>query len=210
MNLRERFHGLDKNRQALMLAAIWMLLGSLLWIWWDERTLPDVGGHWSSRGCETVRSVVGVSRLKRDLRLDESSWRLKVDFYGDADCTKGLFSVETEGPYRLGPKSFEPRDATLIRFDLGKLTLTPDAPEAAAKFDQARCGDGNWKVGEGQEVTQEGCLGLVPTLDTCPAEYDIVKIQDGALYLGDRSLGLCEPDRYPVTFAPAPLEKIIE
>ena len=208
MNIRERLRRLDGPRQAMLLALVWFLLAALLWVWWDERTLPDVRGRWASVGCEVVRSKDGVSRLKRDLRLDDADWRLTIRFYGDDGCTNGLFSVESAGTYDMGPKAMSPRDATQIRFDLRTLKLAPLTEEAAMRFEAGGCGDGPWKVGEGQEVATKGCLGLVPTLEACPTEYDIVKTDGETLRLGDRSAGLCAPDLYPETFSASFLRRM--
>ncbi|HTK60105.1 MAG TPA: hypothetical protein VL283_02770 [Candidatus Baltobacteraceae bacterium] len=208
MNLRETLRRMDPTRQAIWLVLIWLLLASVLWVWWDERSLPDLRGSWASAGCEEVKSAGGVSRVKRSMEVDETQWRLTVDFYGEEGCTNELFSVETEGPYDLGPKSMGLRGATTVRFDLDKVTLTPRAAETADAFDAAGCAAGGWKVGEGQEVSQLGCLGIFPTRSTCPTEYDVVKIAGDALYLGDRSRGLCTPERYPARFAPAPLLRV--
>lgn len=210
MNLRERLNRMDGARQKLLLFLIWATLLSVLWVWWDERDLPDVRGAWASASCETFRNADGASNLKRTLRVDEESWRMKIVFYADEDCAKELFGLEVEGPYDLGPKSMEIRDATTARFDLRTITLFAMSPESAATFEKAGCGSGRWTVGEGQAVSERGCLGLVPTVGACPVEYDIVKIEDGRLYLGDRSQGLCVPDRYPQSFAPMPLERVGE
>lgn len=205
MTLRERLKGLGRTQQMMWLFFIWLLLFCFLWIWWDERTLPDIRGAWASAGCETVRSADGVSYLKRFLRVGDERRSLTIDFYVDAACEKPLLSQEIEGPYDLGPDSMEVRGATTARFDSEKMTLTPRAPETAEAFDKGRCAAGDWKVGEAQEVTELGCLGIVPTRSSCPVEYDIVKFEDGALYLGDRSQGLCVTERYPKRFSPLPL-----
>ena len=132
--------------------------------------------------------------------------RLGITFHDDAACASPLFRLDVEGPYDLGPKSMERRDATTARFDVRKSLLTPLTQGSAEAFDEANCAGGAWKVGEAQEVTQFGCLDLVPTQTACPVEYDIVKIENGKLYLGDRSRGLCVPNVYPKRFAPTPLE----
>jgi len=207
MNLRARLQGMDRRRQTLLLILTWLILLAVLWIWWDERTLPDIRGAWASASCEEIRSGEGVSHVKRTMRIEDVTWRLKIDFYGDADCAKGLFSLEIEGPYDIGPKSMDVRGATTARFDRRMLTLTARTAEAAAAFDAAGCGTGTWKVGEGQEIDRQGCLGLIPTIDACPVEYDIVKLDDDRLYLGDRSRGMCVTEKYPKAFAPTPLER---
>ncbi len=207
MNIRERLGRLDGPQQMMWVILIWLLLASVLWVWWDERTLPDIRGRWASPVCEKIASPGGVSRVKRELTIDEAEWSLKIDFYDDEDCAKHLFSLDVEGPYDLGPNAMVPRDATTARFDLRKMTLTPRSEESAAVFQEGGCGASDWKVGEGQAIAERGCLGLTPTIGSCPAEYDIVKIEGGALYLGDRSLGMCVPERYPKAFAPAPLRR---
>lgn len=207
MNFRERLHRLDSRRQKLLLLLIWTALIALLWVWWDERTLPDIRGSWASAGCEIVTSNDGVSRVRRTMRIDDEERSLTIDFYGDDACTKALFSLDIAGPYDIGPKSMTMRDATTARFHLRKMTLTPSAPEAAAAFEAAGCGAGDWEVGQGQEITSQGCLGLVPTTETCPTEYDIVKIEDDRLYLGDRSRDMCVLEQYPEAFAPTPLSR---
>ncbi len=208
MNLRERLQAADDAQKLLWLVLIWLLLGAVLWIWWDERNLPDVRGVWASSGCETMRTADGASHLKRRMRLGDADWRLTLDFYDDEECAEQAFSVDVEGPYDLGPKAMHLRGATTARFDLGKLVLTPHSEIYRSAFDEARCAGGGWKTGEGKEVTETGCLGLVPTKSTCPVEFDIVKIEDGRLFLGDRSAGLCETERYPAAFAPHALRRI--
>ncbi len=202
MNPFDQLRAMDERRQMFWLVFIWLLLGAVLWLWWDERSLPDISGRWASVGCETVRSSDGVSHLKREMRLDGEAWMLRIEFFADERCETPLLGMELEGPYDLGPKSMDLRGATTARFDHRKVVLTPRSEAMADAFSSARCGDGAWKVGEGQEVTQTGCLGLVPTVSSCPVEYDIVKIEDGWLCFGDRSEGLCAPDRYPARFAP--------
>src|SRR5688572_14604876 len=210
MNLRERLNGMDGTRQRLLLALVWATLLSVLWIWWDERTLPDIRGAWASAGCEVFGNADGSSNLKRKLRVDEEAWQMRITFYAGKDCAKELFGLEVEGPYDLGPKAMTPRDATTARFDLRSITLVASSPEYASQFEKAGCGSGAWTVGEGQAITERGCLGLAPTSGECPVEYDIVKLEDGRLFFGDRSQGLCVPDRYPDSFSPMPLERVGE
>lgn len=203
----ERLERLDAPQRMIWLTLIWLLLLSILWVWWDERTLPDILGNWVGAGCEEFRSQDGVSHVKRSLHLGEGEWNLMIDFFGDTDCAHAQYGLDIRGPYDMGPKSMDTRGATTIRFDVGRTLLTPRTPDVAAQFDAAGCAGGNWQVGEAQEVTQLGCLNLVPTKEACPVEYDIVKIEDDALYLGDRSRGLCVTERYPKRFSPTPLHR---
>src|SRR5436190_1585594 len=112
MNLRARLQGMDRRRQTLLLIFTWLTLLAVLWVWWDERTLPDIRGNWASAGCEEIRSGEGISRVKRSMLIEDVTWRLKIDFFGDEACAKELFSLDIEGPYDIGPKSMTVRGAT--------------------------------------------------------------------------------------------------
>jgi hypothetical protein len=192
----------------MWLGLVWAALFSLLWLWWDERTLPDIRGAWASAGCETVESADGRSHLTRALRVEDGRWSMSLRFHDDAACEKPIFAVEVGGPYDLGPKAMVPRDATTARFEIDAVALTPTSEAAVVAFEDALCGGGGWTLGEAKAVTESGCLGLVPTVRSCPVEYDIVKVERGRLFLGDRSRGLCVPERYPDRFAPHALERL--
>lgn len=208
MNIQARLQEATPLQRLLWLGLVWAALFALLWLWWDERTLPDLRGTWASAGCETHEGDGGESHILRRLHVDDERWSLELRFHDDADCQDPMFAVDVSGPYDLGPKTMVPRDATEARFAIDSVILTPVSDAAVVAFENAVCGGGGWTLGEGKAVTDGGCLGLVPTARSCPVEYDIVKLEDGRLKFGDRSEGLCVPERYPRRYGPHALERL--
>lgn len=206
-DLERRLRALEPRRQKFLLALAWILLGSVLWVWWDERTMPDLQGTWASAGCEEVpASAGGASYLKRAYVFTEDHWRLDLRFHEDSACARESFGIDVEGGYELGPKLMEPRTATEARFSIERVRLTPRHIDAAVAFGEAFCGAEPWVVGQGQDISRTGCLGI-PSVDECPMEYDIVSVRRGMLWHGDRSQGLCDPLRLPTTFGPHPVSR---
>lgn len=205
-DLEGRLRALGPRRQGLLLALAWLLLGSVLWAWWDERTMPDLRGEWASAGCEETVSADGASYVKRSYVFTEGRWRLELRFHADAACAKELFSLDVEGPYALGPKLMNPRTAVESRFGIERMRLTPHDVEAAIAFGKAFCGSEPWVVGQGQDISRRGCLGI-PSIEECPTEYDIIAVRRDALWHGDRSQGLCDPSRLPSSYGPYPVKR---
>lgn len=204
-DLGGRLRALEPRRQKLLLALAWILLGSVLWVWWDERTMPNLKGTWASTGCEEVPAGAGgASYLKRTYVFTDRHWRLDLRFHDDASCATELFGIDVEGGYELGPKLMEPRTATEARFDIERVRLTPRHIEAAVAFGKAFCGAEPWVVGQGQDISGTGCLGI-PSVDECPTEYDIVSVRGDRLWHGDRSEGLCDPARPATRLGPHPV-----
>lgn len=204
-DLARRLRALEPRRQKLLLALSWILLGSVLWVWWDERTMPDLQGSWASAGCEEVPGGAGeASFLKRAYVFTDGHWRLDLRFHEDSSCSKESFSIDVEGAYELGPKLMEPRTATEARFDIERVRLTPRRIEAAVAFGKAFCGAEPWVVGQGQDISRTGCLGI-PSVEQCPSEYDIVSVRGDSLWHGDRSQGLCDPRLLPASFGAYPV-----
>lgn len=189
----------------------WALLGafvalSAVFIMLDESYVPDLSGRWTSAGCEAIASPGGgLSRLTRDYVFADDAWRMDLTFFGDQDCRERSFSLSVEGHYALGAKSPTIPGATRVRFAMERLKLTPYTDEMAAVFSRGNCGGGPWLVGIGQDVTEAGCLQGIPSVRSCPAEYDVVKREGDSLRLGDRSRSLCVPGAYPAKLGAAPL-----
>ena len=44
--------------------------------------------------------------------------------------------------------------------------------------------DGEWMLDLEHDVSLKGCI-LVPSIETCPVEYDVIKIEGNEIYFGD-------------------------
>ena len=62
-------------------------------------------------------------------------------------------------------------------------------------------------VGMPQSVLETGCIGVAKPAEDCAGEYDVLKLEDGMLYFGERSVDLCETrapavNPYPLFYVP--------
>jgi len=186
----------NQKRGVILLGAFLALASAYIWV--DEAYVPDLNGHWVSRNCETIATPGGgLSRLRREYVIGDRSWHLELTFYDDPGCARKLFALGIDGQYEFGAKSSAVLGATEARFGLEKLELTPYTDEMSVLFSQGKCGNGPWMTGAGQDVTRNGCLEGIPSVRSCPVEYDIVKRSDGELRFGERARSLCLPGIYP-------------
>ncbi len=166
-------------------------------------------GRWVSVSREPAQNPDGsTSYLIRDFTLTPDRWTLNFYAYGDASSDESkLFGATVEGPYKTTGASSEVSGAEEAEFGFEKITFTPHMDFFIGMLNSAKAGNGNWKVGEGQDVSSTGALFFAPT-SVYSKEYDLLKRDGNALYLGKRPAdnNLGSPDRRPHALA-APLEK---
>ena len=126
----------------------------------------------------------------------DSEWALEFTQYSDAACTMPSWRAFFQGRYRLaGLSSAVPgaHDAN-FGFSIKRLTLYGD--ELLAQANGGACGNRAWTRGREEDVSSTGCLWVVP-VSACPQEFDVVKIDDERLFLGERpgaGQDLCRED----------------
>lgn len=155
-------------------------------------TSSETAGHWVSGGCEAYDDGQGGKNyLLRDFTLTETDWHLELGLFGDEGCSYGLFKVVIDGPYALGDLSSVTEGATEGTFSFKSNVWTALDQGLADTFTGAGCGSEPWVVGEPQDVTQTGCIGVAHPIADCPSEYDIVGLRDSKLYFGERITDMC-------------------
>lgn len=170
-------------------------------------TASDIAGRWVSGGCEAYDDGQGGKNyLTRDFTFTESSWHLELGLFGDEGCTYGLFTVVIDGPYTLGALSSVAEGATDGTFSFQSNVWTALDQGLADTFTGAGCGSEPWVVGVSQDVTQTGCIGVAHPIAECPAEYDLVGLRDGQLYLGERITDMCTEAGRPQALGPYGLD----
>lgn len=161
-------------------------------------TPAALAGQWVSPACEAYPDGQGgTTYLTRDFTLSETRWSLSLGVFGDAACSYPLFSAEIEGPYALGAPSADVPGATEGQFGFATNTWTARDPALADLFTQSGCGSAPWVVGEPQEVSGTGCIGVAHPVAECPEEHDVVALTDGALHFGERVTDLCAAEGRP-------------
>jgi hypothetical protein len=173
-------------------------------------TVSELTGHWLDNTCISIGNNLYI---QRDFTLTPPDWIGLFTIYGDANCNASAKQVvlNTTGSFSIGdPWQPVPNSRQAI-FGFGKRTLTPVTQSFADFLNGSnKCGPGNWKAGQEQDISATGCeaLGTEP-VSACKAEYDLLQLKDGLLYLGDRSASLCDdPAKRPTKPGPAGLKKL--
>jgi hypothetical protein len=174
-------------------------------------TASSISGIWESEPC-VVQERNGVRTGSRSVFvfLDEE-WALEFTQYSDAACTTPSLRAFFQGRYRI----VEPSGAVAgafhanFGFSMKRLTLYDEGLLAQANRDG--CGRRAWTRGREEDVSSTGCLWVVPVA-ACPQEFDLVKVADDRLFLGERppaGQDLCRDDRRARTLRTLPLVRRI-
>ncbi|KAF5089041.1 hypothetical protein DSECCO2_32740 [anaerobic digester metagenome] len=194
----------------------------------------DLNGKWQSKESETLKNPDGtVMYIKREAVFSEDSWEILIKTFMDEAAEVPLFTVRANGSYKLGEESDDVPSATCVDFENTARYVTPNNGSMAEMLNHAAVGKVGWKVNVEQDVSKEGCF-LVPSIENCPVEYDLLKIVTGEvereeLYFGDytpeqredmqkasknskngfeASQGICAPENRPQTLIEFPLLRV--
>lgn len=157
----------------------------------EVKKAESLFGNFSSKECEPVDDHTWERREYHFGRDTTAAWIR----YASADCSEAsrTMTIDIEGGAKVTGFSRELHAVELIaRFD--KKTITPTAK--GLPILAAQCKGYRFKAGEPTEVG-DGCGKLLRQDDTCPAEYDLMKVTLHGLYFGDRSHPLCTAQTRP-------------
>jgi hypothetical protein len=171
-------------------------------------TLEALAGRWESPGVETIAGV-RPTYLVRRFTFDGDRWSIRFTTYADSDGRDALLEGSNAGTVRLLP-GLTAGGAQPADFRFATRTLTPLTRAIAAALVAAGCGPAPWPVGEARDVGARGCLAFrVPSLADCPVEFDVLRREGDALFLGARPAtgDLCAPERRPDGVGDAPLRR---
>lgn len=162
-------------------------------------TAEDLAGQWASPSCENGGSFF----YTRAFILTEATWAITFRVFGDEACTFALATVDIDGGYTLGEVDGDSREADFAR---GRVRATAHVADMATAFTGAACGAEAWEVDVIQDISSTGCapLGAEP-VSTCPTEHDRVRLEDDALFFGDRSGGMCDAEKRTTTLQTTPV-----
>ena len=176
----------------------------------DGKLTPDdLAGRYASGGCEDYPDGMGGHNyLTRDFTLTAKAWHLELAIYMDDACTTKLFSSVIDGPYTLGEPSARVEGATEGAFKFTTNKWTAHQGFMADTFTMSGCGAAPWVVGEAQDVTMTGCIGVAHPLADCPQEYDVVALSGDDLYFGERVTDMCSADGRPQALGAYPVVRL--
>lgn len=176
-----------------LLAAVCMLTGSPH----AQTASPtaEIQGHWRSAGPEHY----GNHHATRTFLITDRTWQVRYQAYADARGLQPLFTVRVNGVYALGEASAAVAGAREAIFPALSRSLTADSEAGVQLFASLGC-----RLEPGLEtfLINTAC-GFVPGLMQVMGEYDLVALNQGRLYFGDRAgdLSKARPDRltpYPL------------
>ncbi|MBM3382144.1 MAG: hypothetical protein FJY29_06870 [Betaproteobacteria bacterium] len=170
----------------------------------------DLTGTWTSEKCESMpNGQGGETYFTRTFPMTNKEWKIDFTVFGDKDCTQALFTLDVAGDWELRGKSKAVKGAHNAFFGFKTRTLTAKADGAVQFMNQAGfCGKKDWKVGEAVDINSTGCaqIGAKPITD-CKGEHDLVKVDEGKVFLGDRGGDMCKKRNYPKKLYPVALIK---
>jgi Adenomatosis polyposis coli down-regulated 1 len=173
---------------------------------------PAIGGIWESDRC-IIQERNGIRTSSRSTFVFlESEWALEFTQYSDAACTTPSLRAFFQGRYRVKGPSSVVDGAYDADFGFSTKRLTLYADELLTQANAGACGQRVWTRGREEDVSSAGCLWVVP-VSACPQEFDLVKVDDDRLLLGERPAAgqdLCREDRRARALRSLPLVRRIQ
>jgi hypothetical protein len=158
---------------------------------------PALGGIWQSDRC-VVQERNGIRTSSKSIFVFlESEWALEFTQYSDAACATPSLRAFFQGRYRITGPSSVVAGAYDAEFGFSTKRLTLYADGLLTQANAGACGTRVWRRGREEDVSSTGCLWVVP-VSACPQEFDLVKVDDDQLFLGERppaGQDLCREDR---------------
>jgi len=152
-------------------------------------TEKDIAGRWEYAApvFDEINKLFGSYVFE----LHANQWTHTFTASADAAGQQKLFSYRVSASgYKLGKPVPGVANAVEGDFDRSGFLMTAYDPSMAGMFNQANCGNGDWNLGEEQDVTAKGCASI-PSKTACPKELDIVVFDGKTLAFGDRRGAMC-------------------
>lgn len=149
----------------------------------------DIAGRWESPVpvYDEANKVYGNYAFA----LHGQRWEVTFTASGDASGNQKLFGLRIgNSNYSLGKAADSISNAREGDFERDTIFITAYAQPLADMFKSAKCGSGDWTLGQEQEITGNGCA-FIPSKAQCPKEFDIVVFDGKTLSFGDRSSNMC-------------------
>jgi Adenomatosis polyposis coli down-regulated 1 len=174
-------------------------------------TATSIAGIWENERC-VIQERNGVRTSSRSVFVFlDSEWALEFTQYADAACATPSLRAFFQGRYRIAGPSSAVAGAHHANFGFSIKRLTLYDEGLLAQANGGACGKREWSRGREEDVSSTGCLWVVPVA-ACRQEFDLVKLADGRLFLGERPAAgqdLCREDRRARTLRSLPFVRRI-
>ncbi len=189
----------------------------------------DLEGNWLSPEIETIKNPDGsFMYIRREAVFIDDNWDIFIRAFLDEMGEKPFFTIHAKGDYIVGEESSELSGAVNVDFNNRARYVTAHQHSMVDMLNETSPFDGEWMINLEHDVSSKGCV-LVPSIETCPVEYDVIKIHDNKIYFGDftaeqkedikkfthgdhnpseRSDGICSSDNRPRQLIKYPMIRI--
>jgi hypothetical protein len=155
-------------------------------------------GKWESLSLESRPNAWGGKNyLKRCFHNTEEEANGTLVFYTDDTGDQLNLTLSVIGPYHFGHASKDVPGAVEADFDFTRFVVTPHSEAMVETLNKSRPPASKlkeWKSNQSQTVDasiEEGLFGMVIGKYK---EYDLVKVEEGLLYYGERPADGSSPD----------------
>lgn len=173
--------------------------------------IPEVSknpylGQWESVKAEDLGNGTFGTRY---FEIAKENWEVKFTLYLDSTLTMPVFQFRGIGKYEVQGQStiIEGAENAIFGFDQKFVTLLTDNQDLINNFGFNTC---NLEKDTEKDITADGCSFLV-SKSICAQEYDLLKVDEGMLYLGMRPAegDMCTEENRPTALF-YPLASILD
>jgi len=142
----------------------------------------DLRGNWQSPVIESIENSDGsLMYIKREAIFIDDNWDIFIHAYLDEDGEKPFFTIHAKGNYIIGKQSETLTGAVAVDFHNRARYVTAHQHSLIDMLNETSPFDGEWMLDLEHDVSSKGCI-LVPSIETCPVEYDVIKVQGNEIY----------------------------
>jgi hypothetical protein len=144
----------------------------------------DLQGNWHSPEIETIENPDGsVMYIEREAIFTGDNWDIFIRSFLDKDGKEAFFTIHAKGSYILDGESKFVTDATCVDFNNTGRYVTAHHTALVDMLNETSF-DTEWMIDQEHDVSINGCA-LVPSIDDCPVEYDIILLKENKIYFGE-------------------------
>ena len=145
----------------------------------------DLKGNWQSPTIETIENPDGsLMFIKREAVFIDDNWDIFIRAFLDEDGKTPFFTIHAKGNFILGKESRNIPGAASVDFHNRARYVTAHQRSLVDLLNETSPFGSEWMLNIEHDVSSKGCM-LVPSIETCPVEYDVIKIDGNEIYFGD-------------------------
>lgn len=145
----------------------------------------DMSGNWQSPVIESIENPDGsLMYIKREAIFVDDNWDIFLRAFLDEEGKKPFFTIHAKGNYVIGDEFTDYPGAVTIDFHNRARYVTAHQRSMTDMLNETSPFDGEWMLDLERDVSLTGCI-LVPSIEICPVEYDIIKVDGDKIYFGD-------------------------